>query len=137
MKQLLLLLLSSCLAFAAPVNVTWDAPVGSETPQGYNLYQIDQVTGAYSKVNQVLITGITFTIPDAQPGQRYVLRSYIAPWESGDSNILIVPNVPIPPTGFKFVVLTIEGSTDMVVWTPIKAVSVTVEDNRNFYRLKY
>jgi hypothetical protein len=137
MKYLLLLLLSSCFAFAAPVNVTWDAPVGSEIPQGYNLYQIDQVSGIYNKVNQVLITGITFTIPDAQPGQRYVLRIYSAPWESGDSNVLIIPNVPLPPTGLKFVMLTIEGSADMVVWTPIKAVSVTVAENRNFYRLKY
>jgi hypothetical protein len=79
-----------------PTVLTWGASTSSNIA-GYNVYRSTTLGGTYTKLNSVLIAGLTFTDATSQPGQTYF---YVATAvdSSGNESAYSSPAQAIIPT---------------------------------------
>jgi hypothetical protein len=109
------LMLFASTAMAASVTLAWD-PVAAGTWGKVRIYEKSGTT--YTLITEVEgnLNQATF---EAVPGvHNYVARSYSAPWESADSNVVTSPAVPSTPTGLKFfkIILAAIGAIGLLIW---------------------
>jgi hypothetical protein len=108
-------MLFASAAMAASVTLGWDA-VAAGTWGKVRIYEKSGTT--YTLITEVEgnLNQATF---EAVPGvHNYVARSYSAPWESADSNVVTSPAVPAAPTNLKFlkIVLAALGALSLGLW---------------------
>jgi len=112
MKRLFLVIAFALLLViplhAADVSFIWDPMPAGQTWTKVRIYD---VTGAVPTMKaEVAATVTTATVANAQPGQKYIARSFNGAFESADSNIVTLPPVPMSPTNLKFTItITVAG----------------------------
>ena len=70
------------------VSLTWNAPAGSSTPDGYNVYRGTASGGPYAKLNQALLTSRSYVDQTVLAGQQwyYVVSAVYGTSETANSN---------------------------------------------------
>jgi hypothetical protein len=109
MKRLLLitaLMLLAVPAMAADVTFAWDS--STQPWEKVRIYERTGTVAPFTYTQKVEVAGnlTTATVTGVTPGVHYyIARSYIAPWESADSNVVNTGNVPNAPGNVRITIV--------------------------------
>ena len=102
----LLLACSACIA--SDITLTWDAMPAGQSWTAVRAYELSLTGQAYTKVGEVVGTVTSFKVIGATgTAHTYIVRSFDGTNESVDSNSVIVPALPTPPTGLKYTITVV------------------------------
>ena len=115
MKRILLtlafVLSFTILCSASTIKLAWDAMPTGQSWTAVRVYEL--ANGVYTKVGEVAGNLVTATLTNVSESTHvYVVRSFDGTNESVDSNSVIVPALPVPPTGLKYTItIQLSGTT--------------------------